>query len=194
MRCIRPCLKGIRHLARAQDGLAAVEFGLILPVMVTMLAGLYDTSYAFIAWQRVNLAANAIDQIATTAAANAIATNTLTQAQAIAASTAAHAYLPGILTGAVSDFGVTISSVAMTPTVSGCTSNCTYTAHVAWSGTYAGTAGQQRSCDAQAGQSALTRVPDSSPASATTLPADVYSAAPLLVVDVKYTYRPVFYT
>ena len=180
-------------LLGARRGVAGLEFALLAPVLVTFLTGLFDVTTAYIAWERVDLCAQAIDQIATTEAAGSTTANTLNLSQTSSAASAAYAYLPNILTATPPAFGVTISSIAMTPTVSGCTSSCTYTAHVAWSGNYQGTSGTKRPCDVTQGSSVITQTTDGSTPSATTLPSDVYSAAPLLVVDISYTFTPMFF-
>ena len=111
----------------------------------------------------------------------------------MAAASAVYPYLPSLMQPSPPAFGVTISSIVMTPTVSGCTSDCTYTAHVAWSGVFEGT-GQVRPCDTVQGTSVLNSVADTANPSPSTLPVDIYSAAPLLVVDVTYTFQPLFFT
>jgi Flp pilus assembly protein TadG len=182
------------NLRRSSHGVAGLEFALLAPLLLTILAGLYDLTTAYIAWERLNLCVQAIDQIATSQAANSATPNTLSRTQTTTAASSVYAYLPSVLTPSAPPFGVTISSVVMTPTVSGCTSGCTYTAHVAWSGTYQGTAGARRPCDAVQGTSVVTQTTDTAPPTSTTLPGDVYSAAPLLVVDATYTFTPFFYS
>ncbi len=179
---------------RSREGLAALEFGLILPLLVTMVTGSYDLTAAFIAWRRVSAAALAIGEIATgQAAASTTDMNILSQSQASAAASAAYAYLPTLLQASPPAFGVTLSSIVMTPTVAGCTIGCTYTAHVAWSGVFQGS-GTVRPCDAVQGTSVISSASDSAAPSPTTLPADIFSAAPLLVVDISYTFQPMFFT
>jgi Flp pilus assembly protein TadG len=188
-----PARSGSVGLLRSRGGLAGLEFALLAPVLVTMLAGLYDLTLAYIAYERVNLCAQTIGQIATIQAAGSTATNTLSLSQATASASAAYAYLPKLLNASPPAFGVTISSVVMTPTVSGCSSGCTYTAHVAWSGIYEGAAGLKRPCDTTQGASVITQSSDTAATSPTTLPSDVYSAAPLVVVDVTYQFTPLFF-
>jgi Flp pilus assembly protein TadG len=184
---------GTMRRLKSRNGVAALEFALLAPIMVATAGGLYDLTTAFIAWKRVAMAAQAIDEMATSMAATATATNQLNVSQAAVASSAVYAYLPNILSAAAPAFGVTLSSIAMVPTVAGCTIGCSYTAHVAWSGVFQGSA-SKRPCDARAGVSALSFVPDGSNPTANTLPTDIQSAAaPLLVVDVNYTFRPVFF-
>ncbi len=43
--------RGRSGLLRSREGLAALEFALIAPLLVTMVAGLYDLTTAFIAWR-----------------------------------------------------------------------------------------------------------------------------------------------
>ena len=170
-----------------RDGLAALEFAFIAPVMIATFTGLYDLTTGFLAWQRVNMAALAIDQIATAMAATPQNTNVLDLADVTTASSAIYAYLPDTLTAATSSFGVVITSVVMTPTPTGCTTACTYTANVAWSGAYQGAAGTRRACGT------LTSVPDASNITPTTLATDAFSPEPVLVVDVTYTFHPLFF-
>ncbi|CAH2602015.1 conserved protein of unknown function [Rhodovastum atsumiense] len=179
-----------RDALRCRQGLAALEFAFLAPVLLLFLAGLHDLTTAFIAWQRLTATAQATAQIATLMAATASSPNTLTVNQASAAASVIYAYLPDTVTAATSRFGVTLSSVVMTPTVSTCTTACTYTAHVAWSGVFAGAATTARPCDGKT--AAISVAADSAEPTASTLPADAYSAAPLLVVDVAYTFTPLF--
>ena len=181
-------------LPPARAGVAAIEFGLLAPVVVVMLAGLYDITQAFIAWERVTLAAQAIDQIATTIAATPPNNNFLTLAQATTASTAVYAYLPNLLWQSPPAYSVTISSIAMVPLASGgasCTGPTTCAAQVAWSGTFVGTTGttQQRQC----GLGVIIQSTDTAAPSPTSLPANVYSPSSLLVVDVTYQFTPTFF-
>ena len=179
-------------LLRSRDGLAALEFALIAPILVTACAGLYDLTNAFLASQRINMAALAIAQIATYQAANSNNTNmnilNLTEAQK--ATSAIYAYLPDTLTAPTSSFGVLVTSVVVTLQNPACTSSCTYIPNVAWSGRFQGATGTTRAC----GPSALSWVADTATSSPTTLPTDLQQPQPVLVVDVYYTFRPLFFT
>jgi Flp pilus assembly protein TadG len=188
-------LARLRRGWRARDGLAALEFALLAPILVSTVGGLYDLTTGFIAWKRVAMAAQSIDQIATSLAATTSGTNILNLINASNASSAVYAYLPNILSASPNSFGVTVSSVAMVPNPATCTVGCTYTPHVAWSGVFKGSAGTRRPCDARAGLSAMSFVPDGSNPSPTTLPASVQgSGAPLVIVDVVFTFKPIFFT
>jgi hypothetical protein len=80
---------------------------------------------------------------------------------------------------------MTISSVSFTPTVAGCTTKCTYTPSIVWSlGTNV-----TRSCKVPP-----VSTSDNSNPSMTTLPADVFTANSLIVVDLVYPFVPLFGT
>ena len=168
-------------------GVVAVEFALVAPLLVCLAIGFYDLVVGTTIWWHLTEAANAAGQIAANSAAQPNQTNSLTKTQAYAASTAIYALLQQLASNTAPAFGVVLTSVVFTPTVSGCTSSCTYTAAVAWSHTLVGSAAA-RACGA------LTSAADSVAPSANTLPADAFSPAPLLVVDVSFTYQPLFTT
>lgn len=178
---------GATRLLRSRDGLAAIEFAFIAPVLIATFSGMYDLTTGFLAWQRVNMAALAVAQISTAMAATLQNTNILDLADATTAASAIYAYLPDTMTAPASSFGVVITSVVMKPTQNGCTTGCSYTANVAWSGSYQGTAGVTRACGT------LSAVPDSSNITPTTLATDAFSSEPVLVVDLTYTYHPLFF-
>ncbi len=184
---------------RSRSGVAAIEFALVAPMLVITIAGLYDLTTAFVAWKRVALAAQAIDEIATSLAATVKGTNQLNLDQATKSASAIYAYLPKTLAAAPPPYGVVISSIVMQPTVYTCTIGCTYLPHVAWSGVYEGS-GTLRPCDVTPGVKDVTYgtpsilfVPNTASQNPYTLPTDLQGVAPLLVVDVNYTYIPMFF-
>ncbi|HYZ23252.1 MAG TPA: hypothetical protein VE690_13955, partial [Rhodopila sp.] len=67
-------------------------------------------------------------------------------------------------------------------------SNCTYTGNVAWSLVLQGTAVNKRLCGTQG------RIADGQAPTSTALPADAFTSAPVLVVDVVYNYVPLVTT
>jgi Flp pilus assembly protein TadG len=166
-------------------GLAGLEFALVAPVLILLALGTYDLVGATTTWWHLAEAAQAVGQIATSSAAQVNETNSLTKTQAYAASTAIYPLVPELTSGTAKIFGVVLTSVVFTPTVGGCTSGCTYTAAAAWSHSLVGTA-TLRACGA------LVLASDGAAPSAATLPADVFTSAPLLVVDIYYTYQPLF--
>lgn len=78
------------------------------------------------------------------------------------------------------DIGISMASIQFTATSSSCTSNCTYTPKVLWTG---GTT--PRSCTALP-----TSTTDTARSSSTTLPASAYGAGSIIVVDVAFSFRP----
>ena len=166
-------------------GVAAVEFALIAPVMIMLAFGIYDLVAATATWWHLTQAAQAIGQIATSTAANPNNTNTLTVAQAYTASTAVYPLVPQLQLAQARNFGVVLTSVVFSPCASGCTTP--YHAAVAWSTQTVGSGATVRACGALAATTT-----DSGTQSAGTLPPDVFTSAPLLVVDVTFNYIPVF--
>ncbi len=182
--------RAVKRLVRAaadRRGVAALEFALLAPVLVVIAMSLYDVTNAVISWWQLSAAADAIARMATGMAATTTNTNSLTRTQASTVSTAVFAVMPTLSSAPASTYGVAISSVVMTPTVAGCTSDCTYNANVAWSVGLQGNAAR-RPC----GQ--LNQAPDTQPASITTLPVDAFTSAPVVVVDVTYDFTPLFTT
>jgi Flp pilus assembly protein TadG len=172
-------------LAAATRGVVALEFAIIAPALMAMGFGFFDIANGWIAWRHSTEVAQTIAEISTAYAVNPNGSNTLTQQQATVASTAIFAILPATQTMGSNLFGVVVSGVVFTPTANGCTTNCTYAANVAWSTVLQGS-GTKRPCGK------LTGVADSATPSPTTIPSDLFSATSLIVVDVTYTYQPVF--
>lgn len=174
------------RLIADRHGVAALEFALLLPVLIVITLSLTDVTNAVITWWRLSIAANAIARIATNYAATESNTNSLSIDQATTASTAIIAVIPALTTASLSQYGVRLSSVVMTPTVAGCTSNCTYNANTAWRILLQGTAGTARPCGT------LGAAANDASASVNTLPPNAFSSSPLLVVDVTYNFIPLF--
>ena len=76
------------------------------------------------------------------------------------------------------DINISVSSVSFTTAPAGCTSGCTYTPSVLWSG------GAYRSCILPP-----VSATDQATPSATTLPTDVYGPGSLIVVDLTYNFH-----
>lgn len=174
-----------RRIGRDRRGVAALEFALLAPVLIVIAVSLTDVTNAVITWWQLSSAAGAIARIATTYAATENNTNSLSTTQAATAGTALFGVIPKLISAPATQYGVTLSSVVMTPTVAGCTSNCTYVANTAWSAVVQGSS-SKRPCGT------LTPVPDSQPAAIGTLAVDAFSPAPVLVVDVTYDFTPIF--
>lgn len=174
-----------RRLGRDRRGVAALEFALLAPVLIVIAVSLTDVTNAVITWWQLSSAAGAIARIATTYAATLNNTNILSTTQATTASTALFGVIPRLISAPATQYGVTLSSIVMTPTVPSCTSHCTYVANVAWTAVLQGSS-SKRPCGT------LASVPDGTPSDKRTLAADAFSAAPVLVVDVTYDFTPIF--
>ncbi len=91
----RPCL--VARAAAATRGVAALEFALVAPVMAIMFFGTLDICRAYIAWQEVNDAAEAIVQAAEKLSITANSPTTqLTAAQMQAAMSTIYVEMPGL--------------------------------------------------------------------------------------------------
>ena len=165
-------------------GVAAVEFALTAPVLILLMAGMYDLSSGWITWRRLATAAFSIGQIATIIAVQPDSTSLLTYNDAWRASTAIYAAMPQTLVAGAS-YGVTLSEVVFS-TDSSCPANTYCVAKVSWSAGLVGPDATRRPC------TRLNSVPDTAPSSLTTLPAAMFQSAPSLVVDVNYTFTPLF--
>ncbi len=179
-------LRRLRQLLAARSALAGIEFALILPVMLTMLAGLVDLSLAVITARRLTVAAEDVALVASTMAVQFHSLNALSGLQAWQATTAPFAIFPAWrnLNGS-NGFSITLSAVDFAATPAGCTANCAgYAAATRWS--VANPRGQValRPCGA------LAAVPDGQPASMATLPAGVFGPTSLLVGDVATVFMP----
>jgi Flp pilus assembly protein TadG len=183
----------LASFSRARHGIAAVEFAIVMPVLLMFLLGGTEIArYINMGGAMTRLAYAEADLVAERPSGSAaLSTNDI-----IFGEEATPLIFPEILRDAarqglaggnqawMNDIQFTISSVTFTPTVAGCTSNCTYTAAVTWSSAQNAS---KRSCTI-----APTQASDTAEPSLTTLPADVYTSGTLIVVDLAYQYVPVF--
>lgn len=184
--------------AKADQAIAAVEFGIIMPVLILFTLGAGEASrYVNVTRQLTSLAyaeANLVAERPTGSAA-------MTANDILFVEYATPVNFPAILpdairngysgsTGWMKDIGFTISSVVFTATPTGCTSGCTYVGNVAWSvadTNSAAVTSVKRSCVVPP-----TAASDTAEPSATTLPSDVFTSGSLIVVDLVYKFKPVF--
>jgi Flp pilus assembly protein TadG len=175
-------LKPLRDLIGSRSGLAAMEFALLLPVLLTCLAGATDLSLAVITGRRLTVAAQSVAIIASTMAVQTSSLNTLTGLQAWQATTAPFALFPQWLTGAVQPgpYSITLSGVNFA------SSGSAYTASTQWSVANPSGSIKLRPCGS------LAAVPDDSTITETTLPSGVFGPTSILVADVSTVFTPVF--
>lgn len=171
-----------RRLALTRRGVAALEFALTVPALIFLLLGMYDLSSGWITSRRLTTAAFSVGQIATIRAVQPDSTNALSYDEAWKASTAAYAAMPQMaVSGAV--YAVALSEIVFSADSSCPGGSCVAT--VKWSALLLGV-GQKRACGT------MTVAPDTSAPDPTQLPADAFQPNPILVVDVTYTFTPLF--
>ncbi len=192
-----------RRLRDGRAGVAAIEFALVLPVMVLLVIGGVDICKALVLWQQVYNAAHVIPISATIVSVQPDRTTMLTAAQAQQQMSAVFAEMPwvrdGLETGTKS---VTMSSVTFLP-LANCTQgvdlNC-YVPTVEWTIPYFGSGGTQtfQSLSRPCGPVTQIKPLDPPPAALPDYPSqllylrtkDVMQPDPVIVVDVHYKYTP----
>ncbi len=168
-------------LWRARRGLAALEFAIVVPVLLTLLCGAVDLSRAIVMTRRLTVAAASTATIATTMAVQASNLNSLSGLQAWQATTAPFALFPDWLASSSGgSFSITLSAVTFTSSRSGTI------AHVAWSVANPSGQARLRACGT------LSPVADNAPSSLTGLPTDVFGATSILAADVSGVFEPLF--
>lgn len=175
--------KSLIALPGARRGLAAVEFAIALPVLLAALLGFVELDRYVASTRQLEAAANSISQMLTQSA-------TVTNSDLNFAYDLLMVLFPRVLEDSArkgvsswrSDINVSMSSIAFAKQSPACTSNCVYTAQVAWSGGSA-----KRPCSQP-----LVSVPDDSPPAPTTFPASAFGPNALVVVDLEFAYTPLF--
>lgn len=202
----------MRHglLSNERSGVAALEFALIVPIMVLMAIGVLDISRAVILWQEVYNAAHTIPLSASIVAVQSNRATALTPTQVQQQMSGVYAEIPWLADGIANGLrSVTLSSITYQP-VPGCVPaagvRC-YTAFVTWSLAYPGGTGDlnlaqwktyTRPClppvveihHAAAVPPTALLIP---PQLAVIRTLDVASPDPMLVADVYVQYKPFFY-
>ncbi|KQP72610.1 hypothetical protein ASF41_05120 [Methylobacterium sp. Leaf111] len=171
----------LKRFGRDGRGIAIIEFALILPLLLTLSAVTFDLVRYVIYMRKLELAASTLADLV---ARND--TGKITQTDILAISRSQLVMFPEAMSAA-KDANVSVwtllkwslSGVQFTPTVAGCTSNCTYTPKVVW------TSGQKRSCTTPP-----VAAPNTAGPSPTTLPSDTFGPGFLVVADVVFSYKP----
>jgi Flp pilus assembly protein TadG len=185
----------VRDFVAERRGAVAVEFSVIIPMLMIMTLGVSDATGALRSLQRTEVAANAIAEMVTncasqnymvmsTSCGSGAADPSVTQPANIISNQdaqnlmgAVKAYFP---TASVLPT-VVLTSVVFTP--NGCTGSAC-SANVAWSTVLSGgDQSKQRPC----GSLTASTTPGVG-----TLPPGVFGSAPVIVVDVYYTWTGVF--
>jgi Flp pilus assembly protein TadG len=224
-------LRTLRRFRRETASLAALEFALVLPILLLLLAGVYDFSEAAIVRAEVYNAADVMAASASSVAVQQDGSTALTYQQIQLVESSIWALIPSLRSGLAQAQGspksVTMSSVLFYPDpfTNSCTfgskTPCTYFADVAWSVAYTGGGNsttfdtnlpnskdcnqdyvdQSNQVAASASLSGTNNVSffrtlgvSSSSALFSDTGTDQNEAgtAPILVVNIEYTYTPVF--
>ena len=164
---------GMGRFRRNKSGAAAVEFALILPVMLLLYIGTSELTYGLMANRKMTLVSRALSDL--TAQWNEA---TITDAELTRSFSAAAAIMSPF---AATDLKMTISSIEFRPNTA---TPPVYTARTMWSATSNG--GVQRPCQV------LTKVSNTSKPTPTTLPTGLYGPGTIIVADVTFRYDPPF--
>jgi hypothetical protein len=182
---------------RARHAISAVEFALVLPLVVLLMLGSVETARLMIFMRRVTQVSNTIvELLAQTQAVNPNSADTVpwsvTYIDLHFAIDSTMVIFPQIFGDAAlkgttwkNDISISMASVCFSSSASTCkptcTSNCTY-ANVVWN-----SGPNKRACGTP-----LTAAPDTSAPSPATLPMDVFGPGSLVVVDTVFNYTPIF--
>lgn len=193
MRSIAP----FRRFRRDRRGIAVVEFSLLFPILLALSAGIFEFSSFIRQSRQLTDTANSIAEILA-----AGSDTNVDYAELHYAYDSAMLTFPRVLSDSArkniawtSDITISLAGISFSPTVSGCTSNCSYKANINWTGAAMG-----RACGTNPSSVADTAAP-----SPTTLPQSLFTPVtspqggngpPLYVVvaDVTYTWSPSVFT
>lgn len=164
----------LKRMQLNQTGVAAVEFALILPILLILYLGTAETTQGITASRDANLTARTVVDLIAQQPNNVTLTDTQIN-QVISATSAIMAPF------STSPLKMTMSSVEF---VTNSAKTPPYDAKPRWTISYNG--GTLRPC------AILTPVANTVKPSATTLPTGVYASGSIIVVDVIYTYTPSF--
>jgi Flp pilus assembly protein TadG len=168
-----------QNARRDTHGVAATEFALILPLMLTLYLGSTELTQGVMASRKMTLVSRTVSDLVAQQPNSTPMTDT-TMASVFSAATAIMSPFD------VSTLKMTVSSVEFVANAAtGGTTYNGYDAKVRWSktGPYGGTA---RAC------AKLTPIVNSTSPSPTTLPQGLYASGALIIADVQYTYDPSF--
>lgn len=168
------------RFGREAGGVAAMEFALIAPILLLLTGGAVELGGAITAGNRATYVAETIGQVigqTQTTFGEADLKAILRTASIVDPDIVDYARASGKSLDSAAD--VVVSSIVFAPQDSSCTTNCKYDASVVFS---EGLSGTKRACGPL--KPGDGDAPD-------LLPADVYSANPVLEVKVTVRYRPI---
>lgn len=177
----------LARFIRAQRGVAAIEFALLLPLLILMMLSSVELQRYLRIERQLSLAAENI--------ANIVAqrqSSDLTKLN-FDFDSVYHLFPPGnehpTLTWPTYIVHK-ITNVVFTPTISGCKVNCTYTANAAWHwpshDTAFGAGAMMRSCGP------LTAATPAALPTGKTIPEAMFGPGSVVIVDIGYRFMPLF--
>ncbi|MBE7247719.1 MAG: pilus assembly protein [Actinomycetospora chiangmaiensis] len=169
-------LARLRALRAREDGMAATEFALMLPLLLLMYVGTVGVTSAVSASRATVVLARTLTDLVSQQAANVALTDSTTS-NIFNASTAVMAPF------SIASLKMTLSNVEFVANPAAVTSGG-LDAKTRWSVSLSN--GPLRPCRV------LTPVANGSTPSATTMPQGIYAAGFVIVADVSYTYTPSF--
>lgn len=176
-----------KKFLKSQKGVAAIEFALLMPLLLVLMLGSFELQRYLRIERRLSLTAQNIAAIVAQRERLDGREASLDFDSAIHTFPSASEEPPTLWHHVLVH---QISSVVFAPTTTSCTTNCTYTANLTWNWpTYDvnfGLGALRRVCGA------LTPAPQGAAATGSTLPAALFGPGSLIVVDLRYRFRPLF--
>ena len=174
-----------KRFALAQNGVAAIEFALLLPLLILMMLGSVELQRYMRIKRQLSLAAENIAAIVAQRQSS-----DLTKLN-FDFDAAYHLFPPAREAADWTKLIVhQITNVPFTPTVPGCTKNCTYTANVAWYwpsyDTGFGLGNMRRQCGT------LNGAATGATATGANIPAAMFGPGSVVIVDLGYRFTPLF--
>lgn len=181
----------LKRFGTSQDGMSALEFALISPVLLFLLCAAVDIGRALTASNRATYLADGLAELISRVPDK----TTLTPAALNGFIEAAPLLNPEILhyakqsgtTQYQNKVDITITSIQYTQTVPACKTNCEYEANVVFSHVNSSPTARQRECGK------MIPVSDSASYSPKVLAISSYGPVNLIVIDVGVYYKPLFH-
>lgn len=174
-----------RYFFKAETGVAALEFALVLPVFMVLFMGTVEVSRYYLVFKRVSNTAASMAQLLATSESPRPESELRFIASALYAIPTIESDTTTAGGGMWGAHNVSITSVEFVPVVSGCTNaNCEFTAMARYA--YSVDPAMKRPCGRLARQGRIESLNMGS------LPDDLFGAGSTLVVDVSYSFKPLF--